>query len=490
MRPHLISVLAVAACLGAPAFAQTTPAELFAEWQQSFSEADQALEYTSREEISGGLRLTDVTTALPVQGGKLRMTVPELTLIEAGDEVRVDMPGAILLVLSTDEATIAGRMTHDGLDLTVGGSPDARSYSYNATRADYVLDTATEADGTQLPLEITLALEEIATDYVTDGMRLTSDYTLGAMQIDVSGAEDSGQADASFSLSYRMSGIAGTSDAPAGAMFQTADPSAIFASGDSLTGTLTHRGTGYTLETRGPDANMILDGSSGGGALGVAFGAQGLAYDIAAQDVKWRFAGDQLPFPVELGLDSVGLDLTTAVLADPAPQPFGLRLALGGLTASNGLWNLFDPSEVLPRAPGEVLIDLAGTQRILRDLTDTDPDNLTIPAELMSLNLRDLLVSIVGAQLTGEGAFDLDPDGRGMMPGLPAAVGQIELRLDGANALIDRLVQIGILQPQDVMGVRMMMGMAARPGDTPDSLVSTIQLTPDGGLVANGMQLR
>jgi hypothetical protein len=113
-----------------------------------------------------------------------------------------------------------------------------------------------------------------------------------------------------------------------------------------------------------------------------------------------------------------------------------------------------------------------------------------VPVEFTSLNLNDLLVSIIGAQLTGEGSFQLDPSAPGMVPGVPAAVGKVELRLNGANALIDRLVQIGIMQPQDVMGVRMMMGMAARPGDTPDSLVSTIQLTPDGGLIANGMQLR
>lgn len=490
MRTPMLSVLAVAASLGLPATAQTTPAALLAEWQQSFSEADQALEYTSRQEISGGLRLTDVTTALPVQGGKLRITASEVTLTEAGDAVQIDVPGAILMVLTTDEATIAGRLTHDGLDLTAGGQTGARSYSYNAARAEYVLDSAMDDDGTQIPLDVAIAMEDLATDYLANGMRLTSDYTVGAMQVDLSGEDDSGGPATTFSVSYRMTGITGDSDAPAGTMFQAADPGAIFSSGEALTGTLIHGGTGYTFESSGPDANILVDGSSAGGALSVAFGEQGIAYDIASQDVKWRFAGDQLPFPVELGLDSVGLDITSPVLADPEPQPFGMRLALGGLTASNGVWNLFDPSEVLPRDPGELLIDLSGTQRILRDLTDTDPDDVTMPFEFTSLNLRDLLVSIVGAKLTGEGAFDLDPSARGMFPGVPAAVGQVELRLEGVNALIDRLVQIGIMQPQDVMGVRMMMGMAARPGDTPDSLVSTIQLTPDGGLVANGMQLR
>jgi hypothetical protein len=32
--------------------------------------------------------------------------------------------------------------------------------------------------------------------------------------------------------------------------------------------------------------------------------------------------------------------------------------------------------------------------------------------------------------------------------------------------------------------------MMARPGPTPDSLVSKIELTPQGGLIANGLQLQ
>jgi hypothetical protein len=494
MRPNSLIALTTAfslALMTLPATAQTTPSALLAEWQQSFSDADQALEFSDREDVPGGLRLTDVTTAIPVQGGKLRITVPEIILTDTGSgEVQIEIPSAVLMVLRTDETTVAGRLTHEALDLIAGGSAEARTYSYNAARADYVLDAATDENGTPIPLEVSVALEEVATDYMADGMRLTSDYTLGAVQIDLSGEDDTNGPPTSFSLNYRMTGINGDSDAPSGTMFQSADPSAIFESGASLTATLVHSGTGYTFESSGPDANMLLDGSSAGGALGMALGEQGLAYDIAAQGVKWRFAGDQLPFPVELGLDSVGFDISTPILENPEPQPFGLRLSLGGLTGSNGLWSLFDPSEVLPRDPGEILIDLSGTQRVLQTLTDTDPQNQMVPVEFTSLNLNDLLVSIIGAQLTGEGSFQLDPSAPGMVPGVPAAVGKVELRLNGANALIDRLVQIGIMQPQDVMGVRMMMGMAARPGDTPDSLVSTIQLTPDGGLIANGMQLR
>jgi len=35
-----------------------------------------------------------------------------------------------------------------------------------------------------------------------------------------------------------------------------------------------------------------------------------------------------------------------------------------------------------------------------------------------------------------------------------------------------------------------MMGMFARPGNGPDSLVSEIELTPEGGISANGLRLR
>ncbi|HKK96878.1 MAG TPA: DUF2125 domain-containing protein, partial [Marivita sp.] len=62
--------------------------------------------------------------------------------------------------------------------------------------------------------------------------------------------------------------------------------------------------------------------------------------------------------------------------------------------------------------------------------------------------------------------------------------------VSGANALIDKLISMGVLTSEDAMGARMMMGMFAVPGDAPDSLNSTITINEQGHVLANGMRIQ
>jgi len=293
-----------------------------------------------------------------------------------------------------------------------------------------------------------------------------------------------------FNLSYEIKGIVGESEANPMLMFQTDDPSELLASGIGTSGTLVHAGSGYTFDLVSNDATALVDGSSGGGAYSVSLAQEGIAYDLAGQDIKMRYQGDQLPFPVEVALESFGLELGIPLLASEEEQPFSFLFALGALEISDGIWNLFDPVEVLPRDAGELEIDLTGSLLLQEDLIAADPMMGPPPAEVSELDLNTLLLSMVGAELTGSGGFALDFSKPGLALGAPSAVGKLNLELLGSNQLIDKLVQIGILQPQDIVGLRMMMGMAARPGDKPDSLVSEIELTPNGELIANGMRLQ
>ena len=61
----------------------------------------------------------------------------------------------------------------------------------------------------------------------------------------------------------------------------------------------------------------------------------------------------------------------------------------------------------------------------------------------------------------------------------------------GANGLMDKLVVMGLLPQEQAMGARMMLGLFAKPGDGPDSLVSKIEVDgATGGISANGQQLQ
>ena len=107
------------------------------------------------------------------------------------------------------------------------------------------------------------------------------------------------------------------------------------------------------------------------------------------------------------------------------------------------------------------------------------------PGQINSLNINRLLLNLAGAELTGNGSFSFNNEGE-----MPKPSGSVNLMLSGANALLDTLVGMGLLPEDQAMGARMMMSMFAVPGDSPDTLVSTIEVNEDGSILANGQRIK
>jgi hypothetical protein len=76
--------------------------------------------------------------------------------------------------------------------------------------------------------------------------------------------------------------------------------------------------------------------------------------------------------------------------------------------------------------------------------------------------------------------------------GLPQGVVTVEM--DGVRALLDGLAAVGAVSDDDLLGVRMVLAAATRPGVGPDAgpdqAVSQIEVRADGGVFVNGVQLR
>ena len=73
---------------------------------------------------------------------------------------------------------------------------------------------------------------------------------------------------------------------------------------------------------------------------------------------------------------------------------------------------------------------------------------------------------------------------------MPKPVGAVDLSLSGGNGLLDKLIAMGLFPQEQAMGVRMMMGLFAVPGDAPDTLNSKIEFTQDGQILANGQRIK
>ena len=74
--------------------------------------------------------------------------------------------------------------------------------------------------------------------------------------------------------------------------------------------------------------------------------------------------------------------------------------------------------------------------------------------------------------------------------GVPAPTGTIDLKAVGVNGLLDKLMAMGLVPEDQMMGARMMLGMFAKVVEgQPDTMTSNVEFK-DKHLFVNGMQLQ
>jgi len=231
-----------------------------------------------------------------------------------------------------------------------------------------------------------------------------------------------------------------------------------------------------------------------GGEMSLTLDETQIALDMSTTGLDLVMNVPMLPVPVSISLAEYGLGFAMPLAPSEEAQDFGVGVNLTDLVVSDEIWAMFDPGAILPRDPASILLDLTGTMTVMANLMDSAAQqdmvlNGTPPALPVTMDLNALLVRFGGAEVTGTGAFTFAATDMITYPGTPLPVGKIDLTINGANGLMDKLVQMGLIPEDQVMMGRMMLGMFAVPaGD--DMLTSTIELTPEGGILANGNQIQ
>jgi len=201
-----------------------------------------------------------------------------------------------------------------------------------------------------------------------------------------------------------------------------------------------------------------------------------------------------MPLSLHLDVDQMAMDFGMPVSASDEPQDFTMALGFNGLELGNDIWAMFDPTETLPRDPAALSVDLTGQATLLQDLMNfaemSELAEGNLPIELNTLTIKNFLISAVGASLSGTGDFAFNNNDLVSFDGMPAPSGTADLKITGANGLIDKLIEMGFVQESDAMGARMMMGMFAVPGEGEDSIKSNLEITKDGKILANGQRIK
>ncbi|CAN0008954.1 unnamed protein product, partial [Chrysoparadoxa australica] len=273
------------------------------------------------------------------------------------------------------------------------------------------------------------------------------------------------------------------------------DPTSMFKNGGSVDAVLKHTGgaTQFTFdEGDGPTAGQF---TSTGGEFAVAVSEEALTYAISGTGQTVALSGPELPLPVNAELGEFGFALEMPLAPSETPQDASLSVVIGNFAMADMLWNIFDPAEVLSRAPATVAFNLDAQVTPFISLLDTKAmEDLGrtggMPGELNSLTLSDFVIDMVGAAVLGSGSFTFDNSDLETFDGLPRPNGQLDLQVSGANGVIDNLIAMGLLPEQDAMGFRMMMSMFTVPGGEPDTMTSTIEINEEGHILANGQRIQ
>ncbi|MDF0600708.1 DUF2125 domain-containing protein [Psychromarinibacter sp. C21-152] len=497
----LCATAALFVAFGGPASADVTSAEVWEAWQSAAEEMGQTFTAGSESQDGGTLTVTDLQFGMETTDASASGTIPEIVFTEQGDgTVAIDMSPSYDMTVTVapegaEEVEVGVNIATDGLDMVASGTPDAVSYDYVAAGMTASV-TELVVDGESLELDTTVELSDLAGSYTVGGdSDMASQFTAASMVLMLHMDEPDGgdgTVDATFDFADLSVKSDGSLAMMAGGVKELA---AALGEGMSSQTSVSHGAATYLVDFQDGSDMFHLDGSTDSGLLEIALSADSFSYDIGNTGLDFTVSGSEIPLPqVAVQMGEFGFGLMLPPSASEEPQDFSFGLTMADLSIDEQIWGMIDPQGQLPHDPATLILDVAGQANFLFDLFDPESAGMVeadMPAEIHALDIEELRLAAVGTELTGGGSFTFDMDDMETFDGVPAPTGTLNLRLTGANALLDTLVSMNLLPEDQAMGARMMMGLFARPGDGEDVLVSEIEIDgATGAITANGQRIQ
>lgn len=496
------AVLAYAVAAG-PAMADLSAQDVWSDWRNYLSGV--GYEISASEAMSGNtLTVSDITMAMSIaeSEGSMSLSADKIEFRENGDgTVAIILPASMPMRFEgsdgNEEFAMQINLDQTGHTMTASGSPSELTYAYAAASMAVNLASLMVDDkdmSGHATIQATLTNVASTTNMTVADMRsyqqrMTSDGVAYSFVFDDPESDDGGTMTGNLAgLAFQGSGVIPTN-------IDTSDVQKMLKAGFAFDGGFTYTSGQTDLSGTGEGNQFQFASTSQGGELNVAMNSSTLMYGVSQKQTSLNVAGSEIPIPIALQMAETGFHLLLPVAKSDAEQDFEFSFKLGDFTMSDMIWGMFDPSGALPRDPATIAVDLAGKVKVLVDFLAADMAEQMggvggPPGELNALTVKSLLISAIGAQLSGTGDFKFDNTDLQTFNGMPRPSGTVDLKLVGANGVIDKLIQMGLMSDQDAMGARMMMGMLAVPGDGEDTLTSKIEMNDQGHIIANGQRIQ
>lgn len=487
--------------LSTAAIAQVTPEQVWQNWQDVSAAYGQTLTAGSQERQGETLVISGLKISSSFEGGSVAGEIATVNFRDLGDgTVEVTMSPDYPLTVTTTEpeagtTTVKANVRQPDLTIIASGAGAETRYDFTAPSVKVAIDEVT-TDGEKVDMTLEVDVTALSGNYtVTKAETATLTSSLKADSAAVTMALSDPETQGTFKLKGNVTTLAGTSNGSLLDAVAMADMTAALGAGFNTDSSFTY-GAG-TLEFDFAEGAQTSKGTAtlGGGDIRLAMNADRLNYGGAARDVELVVSASDLPFPeLRTSYSEAAFNLLMPVAKAEEPGDFAFLTRLVDFTINDEAWGVIDPGAVLPRDPATLIVDAKGKLKWLVDIMNPAETEAMaseeIPAEFTSLDVSELRLSAVGAEVRGNGAFTFDNTDKTTFPGMPAPTGKLDLTIVGANGLIDKLIQLGFLPEDQAMGARMMLGLFAKPVEgQPDTLTSTLEFK-DKGFFANGQRLQ
>ncbi len=243
-----------------------------------------------------------------------------------------------------------------------------------------------------------------------------------------------------------------------------------------------------------PDKPVKLKGALAKMQSSFSFSAAELSSNFGARAVAVTIASPEIPLPeVSVDIGELAFDLVVPAGNSDKPAPFTYVTKIIDLKLPEALWAMADPGAMLPHDAATVIIDTNGTATVTKDLMADaqamENGSTDAPGVLNSLQIPQILARALGAEVTAKGAFTFDNSDTVTFSGMPLPTGKIDIKATGVNALIDKLVAMGLVPQDQALQGRMMLSMFANSSATADEITSTLEFKGKH-FYANGQQLQ
>ncbi len=491
---------AVAALLiGNAALADVTPEQVWENWKALSTSYGSTMTVQSETREGDTLVVKGLSVSSKNEQADATLTTDEVRLRDKGDgSVEMTMSDSSKMAVRAAGVDGAGdtlttlSIGNPGLVVTASGTVEETRYDFTGPTVTLKLDDIQGPDAKPEDVQVEAAMTNLAGNYLVTGTTersVASNVSADGLALTIKGTdpENGSKVDAKVNLT----GLSGISTSKI--VGNMADLPAALKAGTAMEGSFTYGGATVDFAVLEEGGETKVVGSNAGGELTFAMDGTRLAYGGTAKDAKASISGAQIPMPqIDIAYKEGAFNLVMPVSKSDSPSDFAFLTRLVDLTVSDEIWAMFDPTSQLPRDPVTVVLDTKGTVKLNADLMDeaamAGMDGA--PGELHSLDINALQVKLAGAELTGDGALTFDNTDMTTFQGVPAPTGKVNLKATGVNGLLDKLMAMGLVPEDQMMGARMMLGMFAKVDPAaPDTMTSEIEFKEKHFFV-NGMQLQ